>query len=449
MAHRLIVVSNRLPISVHEENGALSLSRSNGGLATALASLFQQDSSLWIGWTGLRRHLSTKEIDKLAVPPHLIPINLTNQEVIQYYDLFSNGILWPLAHGLPATSPLTNIRWQNVMHVTRQFADKIEQTANPEDVIWIHDYHLFYLPAELRRRGIKNRIGFFLHTPFPPSRSFHNLPRNHELMQSLLSVDVLGFQTERDVNRFKTLATTLNVPVPPQLTIKSFPIGVDFESFDSLNESDEVRRMADNFKQQIGDKTIIFSLSRLDYTKGILTQLRAFETLLDTLAIPDQVVYRLNIAPSRESMLEYQELREEIESLVSTINSRFGTKQWQPALYTYENIGLQEIAAWYQIADIHLNIPLADGMNLIAKEYIAARRSPGVLIISNTMGAAIQLKEALIVTPEADTEIVHALRQALEMSEKEKVKRWNTLRHNVKTEQVSDWAKAFLDALTK
>lgn len=446
MVSRLIVASNRLPASVTETHDGLSLSRSNGGLATALASLFQQDTSLWVGWTGLRRHISSKDLARLAMPPYLAPINLTNKEIALYYDQFANGIMWPVAHGLTPTVDFTNAQWRALQRVTSHFADVIKQLLQPNDYIWIHDYHLVLLPAELRRRGITNRVGFFLHTPFPTASDFQKLPHAAELLKSLLSANVLGVQVDRDVKRITAVQKKLAMNNTDAL-IKAFPIGIDFESFDSLNDAVRVKAMAASFRKPFKDKTIILSMSRLDYTKGVRNQLRAFEVLIADYPLRENLIYRLNVAPSRESVLEYRELKEEIEALVATINAKYGTDAWQPIHYTYENIGLEALAAWYQVGDIHLNIPIADGMNLIAKEYVAARRTPGVLIISSTMGAADQLKEALIIPPENVIAARDALLQALTMPTNEKTERWKKLRHNVKTERVTKWASDFTSAL--
>jgi trehalose 6-phosphate synthase/phosphatase len=447
MARRLIIASNRLPVSIREEHGVLSLSRSNGGLATALASLFDQESSLWVGWTGLRRELSGEELLGLSFPPGLVPVNLTETEIINYYDYFSNGILWPSAHGLSPTVRYTDALWREVRAVTKRFADTIEATVRPDDDVWIHDYHLMLLPSELRRRGLKNRIGFFLHTPFPTLAPLRNVPHARELVSSLLAADLLGLQISRDVRRLRTAVRGLGLSVPKKLQLASFPIGIDFDSFDTLNDDAQTRGMAAAHKKAAGGETVILSLSRLDYTKGIATQLKAFETLVRSLPDPTQVRFRLNIAPSRESMLEYRELRQEIEQTVRRINARYGTASWQPVDYSYENFNLEQIAAWYQAADIHLNTPVADGMNLIAKEYVAARRQPGILIISSTMGAAQQLKEALVVPPKDTKAIAHALKTALAMTESEKARRWTALRNEVKTHQAADWAAGFLNRL--
>ncbi len=436
-------------MSVQERGDALSLSRSNGGLATALASLFKPENALWIGWSGLRRRLTTQELKQLDVPSYLALVNLTAREISHYYDEFSNGILWPLFHGLPATVPFTRTVWQDFVAVTKRFADAIETVVSDTDTIWIHDYHLLLLPAELRRRGITNRIGLFLHTPFPKPAILHELPHAKELMQSLLLVDVMGLQTRRDLLRFDHSCAMLRLQAPEQSIVKAFPIGVDFDSFDRLCDEPDVAAMVQTFKKQLGNTTVILSVSRLDYTKGILTQLEAFRTLISESPDLAHVTYRLNIAPSRESVPEYQALRQAVEQLVENINATFGSPTWQPVIYTYQNIGPQELAAWYQVADIHLNIPIADGMNLVAKEYIAARRTPGVLVISDTMGAADQLLDALVIPAENSAAAADALQRALDMTHDEKAERWKALRHIVKTSHVEGWAKSFLDQLVE
>lgn len=427
----------------------VSLSRSNGGLATALSGLFNQETSLWIGWTGLRRYLTNNELRLLNIPPYLAPINLTPKELDCYYDQFSNGILWPLIHGLPATAQFTDMLWKKVTMVTEKFADALENIVKTDDIIWIHDYHLMLLPAELRRRGVTNRMGLFLHTPFPEPDMIRDLPYVNKLIQSLSTLDVLGLQTKRDTLRFDKVCATLQLHRPSNLIVKAFPIGIDFDSFDQLNDDPVVNAQVRQLSKRLGDAKLILSVSRLDYTKGILTQLRAFQMLLSRLPNTIRVTYRLNVAPSRESVPEYQYLRQDIERLVADINTRSGTPTWQPVEYAYENIGLQELAAWYQIADIHLNLPIADGMNLVAKEYVAARRTPGILVISDAMGAADQLRDAIVIPAENSTAAATALEKALAMSIEEKTQRWEVLRHNVKTEHVAKWAQNFLDQLVQ
>jgi trehalose 6-phosphate synthase/phosphatase len=444
MVRRLIIASNRLPVSIREEHGVLSLSRSNGGLATALASLFRQDSSLWVGWTGLRRQLTDAELQRLALPPQLTAVNLTEKEITRYYDGFSNGILWPLAHGLPETVAFTEEIWQNVQKATQRFADAIESVAAPDDDIWIHDYHLLLLPGVLRARGLKNRIGFFLHTPFPTLRAARKVPHLPEILKSLAATDLVGVQTKRDVRRLNLLGRIAGVKA------KAFPIGINFAEFNAPTDDKTITKLAAACKKEVEDYSVIFSLSRLDYTKGILTQLEAYRRFLAKWpASGKKTIYRLNVAPSRESMLEYRSLREAIEGAVRTINQQFGTKTWQPVVYSYENMGPEEITAWFRTSDIHLNTPIADGMNLIAKEYVAARKPPGALIISSTMGAASQLAEALIVPPKNPDTIAAAIHAALTMPEGERSRRWTALRHEVEMHQVAQWADDFMKSLSK
>jgi trehalose 6-phosphate synthase/phosphatase len=445
MVQRLIIVSNRLPISVQDERGKLSLSRSSGGLATALSSLFNEDSSIWIGWTGMRRHLNRSEISSLNMPPFICPVNLTEAEIAVYYDTFANGVLWPLAHGIAPTITHSTTVKKDVHKVMRLFAEAIESEVTPDDIIWIHDYHLFLLPHELRRRGIRNKIGFFLHTPFFPEAMLQKVPLIDEIMTSLIDTDVIGLQVQRDVHRFRAALKARDITLPPHIGVRSFPIGIDFESFDKQNTAPGVQRHVRDIKRQFDGYKIVFSLSRLDYTKGIITQLEAFEHFLSQ-HHGDKIIYRLNVAPSREAVLEYEELKKDIIKKVTAINLRFATKTWQPVIYTYENIGLHEICAWYQATDVHLNIPIADGMNLVAKEYIAARRQPGCLIISNTMGAATQLKASLVIPPNDPQAAADAIEQALDMSQGEKTRRWTILRHEVKEHQASEWAQNFLSS---
>lgn len=446
MSARVLIVSNRLPITISETDHSLAMSRSNGGLATALAATLDTQDTVWIGWAGLARDLSTAETTQLGVPKNLRPIGLSTEEIHTYYEGFANRILWPLAHGLDAAISFGRPLARNVDRVIEKFADAIIDEIQPDDIVWIHDYHLLYLPAELRRRGIKNRIGFFLHTPFWPITHQLNLPRPGQIANNIAACDVFGVQTQRDVTAAKKF-----MHFYPNLSarVRAFPIGVDFADFDDRSDDPTIAKLAASLKQSLSGRTIIFSLSRLDYTKGILTQLDAIERLAEQLEHPERIVYRLNVAPSRELVPEYADLKTAIEDRVTQINRHFKRPGWQPIEYSYQNIGIDEITAWYQISDIHLNTPIADGMNLIAKEYIAARRQPGVLVISQAMGAATQLRDALTVPPGDIPAITRALRQALTIPDDEKTARWNNLRNNVATHTVENWAATFIKAVKK
>ncbi len=448
MSGRLIIASNRLPVSVAETNTGLTLTRSNGGLATALASLFQQNTSLWVGWTGMPRHLTETELSTLTFPPYLSPVNITHDEIHRYYEGFSNSIFWPLAHGLQPTIQFTPHLWHAVQTVTQKFADRIVMPITDSDTIWIHDYHLLLLPGELRRRGIKRPIGFFLHSPVLSPSRLAQLPHAETLFRNLMQADVVGVQTEDDAKRLRRILRMLSIT--PRGIIKAFPIGIDANEFATLAASHEVQRLAKQHKTELNNRKCIFSLSRLDYTKGIMTQLSAFKQLLiDHPELHNKIIYRLNIAPSREAMLEYRELKQTAEALVATINKRFGSLSWQPINYSYVNMNPTEFTAWYEVGDVHLNTPIADGMNLIAKEYIAGRTHPGTLVISSTMGAAKRLTDALIVPPKSIKKTSEALYAALTMKAGEKEHRWQSLTRAVTTHQAADWARDFLDELDK
>lgn len=446
MSGRLIIASNRLPVSVNETEDGLVLSRSNGGLATALASLFSQEDSLWIGWTGMRRHMTDAEIQNLQFPPYVRPINLTNDEISYYYDDFSNGILWPLAHGLAPTVPYKPEHWRAMRTVADKFADSITTVIQPNDVIWIHDYHLLPLTGVLRRRGVRNRIGFFLHTPVMSLSQTAHLPHATAIFKSLARANLIGVQTPKDAKRLRHIFAQYDIK--DHGVIKAFPIGIDATYFHTLARSPGVQKLAKKHRKQHNGKTCIFSLSRLDYTKGLITQLRAYEHLLKHHPeLGQRVIYRLNVAPSREAQLEYRDLKQATENLAAAINQTYRTTDWLPIVYSYINMNPTEFTAWYEVSDIHLNTPVADGMNLIAKEYIAGRTQPGSLVISGTMGAAHELSDALIVPPKDIAKISDALYRTITMPDSEKIARWQLLTRAVTSHQAIDWANEFLHAL--
>ncbi len=427
---RIILVSNRLPVGISTNpDGSLTASRTNGGLATALSTLFDEQESVWIGWTGLRRHLTPSELRALALPDDIVPINLSDKQITRYYDRYSNGVLWPILHEVTPSIHLEPIDIRSLQIVLQRFANAIVKIARPDDVIWIHDYHLILLPGLLRHYELSNRIGFFLHTPFPSPDFDHALPLPKQTMRSLASVDVLGVQVARDVEAARHWG----------LTATSYPIGVDFAKIDRLGTSARVQRASEALTQKYPGKQLIVSLSRLDYSKGILTQLDAIEVLARQ---RHDFVYRLNIAPSRESVLEYSDLRRAIVKRVKAINARYLVID-----FTYENLDEINVTALLNAADIQLNIPIKDGMNLVAKEHVAARREPAVIVLSKTAGAADQLTEALLVPPNDAATTASALAFALDMEPAERARRWRLLRHNVRSQTVQQWYSQFLTDL--
>lgn len=431
---QLIIVANRLPFSIQEQAQGLILKPSPGGMAAALGPVRDRYRAQWVGWHGLNRPLTAAEYRKLVVPRYAHPVDIPAAAYHNYYYAVTNGSLWPVLHGFKPQRLYTDAAWESNRLVNQQFAKVITTKAGPGDVIWIHDFHLFLLPAFLRQAGMTNRISFFLHVPFANPELFGQLPHWQDMLASLQHVNFCGVQTTGDKINMQTLYNKLG-KAPP---IHNVPIGIDYAAF----TQPATKESADYYKtleRQMVGKTVALSASRLDYTKGILQQLQAVEQLHERAYRPD-FVYKLIVAPSRELLQEYSELKDAIESLVTRINRRFpGAVQ-----YSYRNFGLDELTAWYRRADIMMVTPFIDGMNLVAKEYLAVRKKPGVLILSNAAGAAQQLTRALLVDPRSVDQICTALQKAFTMPSSERAKRFAQLRQNVREYDVFRWAQECL-----
>ncbi len=446
---KLIIVSNRLPINLYQSSEGLSYksSTSGGGLAAALSAVFDQKRGIWVGWTGLRRSIKAGELASLHLPRGLKPLTIKTKLFDHYYYAFSNQTLWPIFHGIKPHRTYNAADWEASLTVNRQFAKIIAENAAPGDLIWIQDFHLIMLPQLLRAAGLKNRIGYFLHTPFPEPQFLKLIPNYRDLVGSLSQADLVGFQTERDVVNFKRGIKELKLPEPVE-KVGAFPIGINYHKYYMARYLTEVEKYSKAIKQRYKGQKIIYSLSRLDYTKGIINQLRAVEALLEKPKWRSRLIYKLVVAPSREDLEEYASLKGEIEALVRQINRRFGAADWQPVDYEYRTIEFAEVIGWYLRADVVLVTPLIDGMNLIAKEYVAARAdNEGVLVLSRTAGVAFQLTEAVLVDPTDVKKISGGLQKALTMPRDERLRRNKALRQNVRRENVFNWARSFLEAL--
>lgn len=450
MSSRIIIVSNRLPVTVVPEVDRLVAKRSVGGLATALSPLINQYDTLWVGWTGMRRSLKPTELKQLELPEQLVPVDLSASLVRRYYDRAANGTIWPsLLHFAPL-HPCNEQDWQALMEVTKRFAQTIKSICRPDDVIWIHDYHFMLLPQFLREADVHNRIGFFLHTPFPESSFLRQLPYHKQMLASLAQADVLGLQTERDVRRFTAAFEAAHPLRYIHATVQAFPIGIDYDAHRTACALPEVCARIAGAAELTKGKRVIFSISRLDYVKGIVTQLEAVEKLLHDLPAGERksIIYKLVVAPSRENISEYKMLKRDIERVVERINKRFGTTAWQPIDYSYETYGFHDIIAWFQLAEICLVAPWADGMNLVAKEYVAARQNDdGMLVLSQSIGTAFQLKHAVLVDPLDVHSVASGLMRALHMPQAERAARWKSMRSIVKQQDIFWWTDMFLEAL--
>lgn len=445
---RVIIASNRLPVNITEEEGKLVLHRSVGGLATALGSVVDMYPMLWIGWPGFKKKLTQKQLRDLSFPDTLVPVTISAQLLKRYYDRLANGTLWPLMHGMMPTRLSQKADWDATFEVTKRFSDAIREHLEKDDVIWVHDYHLVLLPKLLRDEGVKNRLGFFLHTPFPPARSLLKWKHYNRMLESLANVDVLGFQTERDADNFKECLAAAKIKMRKGATVQPFPIGIDYKAYRSAVKVPAVGMYLRKLKKTVTGKKVILSVSRLDYTKGIIEQLWAVEKVLEAYG-PGKAVYKLVVAPSRETVDAYKKLKSDIDETVEVINNRFKKRYGiEPIEFAYRSHGFEELNAWYRTADILLVTPIIDGMNLVVKEYIAARDDErGAIVLSETIGAAFQLKDAVLVDPTDIDAISAGLRYALKMPTLERITRWRRLRKNVRRENVFWWTKQFLDSL--
>lgn len=443
-------MSNRLPLSIVEENGKLASKRSAGGLATAMSSIAGQRDTVWIGWPGTRRPLEPSQLRSLGFSKNLVPVMPSEDQLERYYDRVANGVLWPIMHGInPASEQdITNEDWRAMEEVTQQFAAAVQKQLRHDDIIWVHDYHLSFLPRHLRAAGVRNRIGFFLHTPFPTADFLLERPLHRQLLQSLTQVDVFGLQTERDVAHFRTSLAAAGMHMRANAVVKSFPIGVDFKAYHTASRLGMVKSHLARLRAKLGGRRVILSVSRLDYTKGIIEQLYAVQQLLERLRHPERLVYKLIVSPSREDVEEYRHLKRDIEETVAAINARFARRGFRPIAYSYRNHGFEEVNAWFRLAHILLVTPRIDGMNLVAKEYIAARENgQGMIVLSETAGAAFQLKDAVLVDPLDTDAIAEGLYRALRMPSAERKRRWRSMRRTAKAQDVFWWADSFLHEL--
>ncbi|MBU0507328.1 trehalose-6-phosphate synthase [bacterium] len=462
---RLVVVSNRLPISLsRNSDGTFDVRAGSGGLVTALSPVLRNRGGLWIGWLGAPDVDDTKSIlDKGSAESGytLVPVELTQEEVGKYYSGFSNEILWFLFHGLSTLCNFDPEYWPAYQSVNRKFAQVIAERTEPTDFIWIHDYHLLLCAHELRSMGVKQHLGFFLHIPFPSFDTFIRLPWRRELLHGLLQYDLLGFQTLRDMRNFvrcvrtfvpsaKTLGTgsvmTLRA-LDREIRIGAFPIGIDFRLFATRSASDEVHRESLNLQNNLNVPRLILGLDRLDYTKGIPYRIRAFADTLETYPeLRGNVTFLQVVVPSRLDVGRYQVLKDEIERAIGDINGRFTQPGWTPIQYIFRSLTDIELLAYYRIANVALITPLKDGMNLVAKEYCACKpNEDGVLVLSEFAGAAAQFRhDALLVNPYDVKGTAAIIHRALTMDGQERRERMRRLRRITQRSNVFHWVDSFL-----
>jgi trehalose 6-phosphate synthase/phosphatase len=459
MKSKTIIVSNRLPVKIVESDGRYELSPSEGGLATGLGSIYKKGDNIWIGWPGLDVPYERQdEVRGQLEALNLIPVFLTTEEINLYYEGFSNEVLWPVFHYMVTYAHYEQSYWAFYQSVNKKFAEVVIDHVVEGDTIWVHDYQLLLLPGLIREKEAHVTIGFFQHIPFPSYEIFRLIPWREEIINGMFGADLIGFHTFDDVRHFLSAASKIvlskfadNVIIhnERQIVVESFPMGIDDQKYESLVSEPAVQENIKAIKESFGDQKIILSIDRLDYSKGILQRLLAFEMLLQNYP---EYIERINlymiVVPSRDTVPQYKELREQIDQLVGNINGRFRSLSWAPIHYFYRSFPIETLSALYYSADVCLVTPMRDGMNLVSKEYVASRsNNDGVLILSEMAGASKELNDALIVNPNNIVQTMDTIVKAINMPEREQQTRMKSMRSVVKKFNIHLWVKNFMEKL--
>ncbi len=460
---RLVIVSNRLPISIEWDNGKPRARHSSGGLVTALGPIMRQRGGLWIGWPGSVDKVDLGRLIPASEKPNygLRPVWLTSDERDKFYLGFSNEVIWPLFHALQTVCNFDPEFWTMYRRVNRKYAQVAKRHAGKDDYIWVHDYHLILVAQELRRTGVTGPIGFFLHIPFPAPDIFVKMPWRREILEALLEYDILGFQTVQHRRNFiqclrnvigdvglEGKGHVLRLKVAGRrISVGYFPISIDYDQFASEAGAEAVSEMARNVRQQLPDRQLVLGIDRLDYTKGIPYKLDAFRNaLLRYPELRERISLVQVLVPSRADIAPYHDLKIEIDRLVGAINGEFTKTGWIPIHYIFRHLDRVELLALYRAAGIALVTPLEDGMNLVAKEYcVSSVEEDSVLILSEFAGAAVQLqRHALIVNPYDRDGVADAIHRAYHMPQDERRQRMHRLRRSIQDQNIYEWVDDFL-----
>lgn len=459
---RLIMVSNRLPISVVRHGSGVRFLPSVGGLATGLSSFYQTYRGQWIGWPGLEgEEISGDEaitIGNRMGFEGCFPVILSREELDRYYYGFCNNVVWPLFHYFQTYAEYSDLDWESYQQVNQKFCQVVLENARPGDFIWIHDYHLMLLPEMVREEMPEARIGFFLHIPFPSYEIFRQLPWAKEILDGLLGSDLVGFHTYdyvhgflESVRRIMGYEHVLGRITTEERMVKvdAFPMGIDYERFATAAIQPGVEKEVEEIGLETVNRKLILSIDRLDYSKGLPQRLEAFNLLLErNPGLVGKVTLVLLVVPSRIQVERYAALKRQVDELVGQINGRFGIIGWAPIWYLFRSLPFESLVALYRQADIGLVTPLRDGMNLVAKEYIASKPDgKGVLILSEMAGAAREMGEAILVNPNNLRQVVEAMEAAMEMEEEDKIGRVKAIQERLRRYNVINWAEDFLAGL--
>jgi len=462
---RLIIASNRLPVTLKKTGQGTEVEVSSGGLVTALRCIVRRGEGCWIGWPGTDRNPFVEEAFRTDVALdnwRMVPVFLSAQEEHDFYNGFCNEILWPLFHDLQSRCNFETDYWQQYVKINSRFAETICSQANPDDLIWVHDYHLMLQGNLLCGRFERQRLMYFHHIPFPPLDVFEKLPWRLEILQSLLSFGTVGFQTARDRRNFLSCVKRFMPGMPVRKEgdhleigrhgrisiVGAFPIGIDSSEFAALASQTNVVHQIRQIRQNLRGCKIVLGVDRLDYTKGIPERLKAFRNLLCRYpSLYGKISLIQLVVPSREDVPKYQELKMQVERLVTEINGHFGRTSWVPVHYQHRHLSRPELVSYYCAADIALVTPLKDGMNLVAKEYCSSRTDDqGVLILSEFAGAASQLQGgAMLVNPYDTEQVASAIYEAFHLNLKDVQRRMRLMRRWISEDDVYRWRDRFFD----
>jgi trehalose 6-phosphate synthase len=452
---RLVVVSNRI---------ADPRKPASGGLAVAVGQALEASGGLWFGWSGKVVENGTPGESELHLQQaghvQLATVDLCREDHDSYYLGYSNGVLWPVFHYRLDLADFDAGYIGGYRRVNQMFAHKLASLLRPDDIIWVHDYHLIPLAAELRAMGCQQRMGFFLHIPVPPPLILAAVPAHDWLMRSLFAYDLVGLQSDADVAHFaRYVGTETSADILGEhefrafgktLQVQAFPIGIDVDEFIELGHGPDAQNMHEQMRSEYSRRRLLLGVERMDYSKGLPQRLKTFRQLLQNYPENLGSATLIQIAsPSRESVDAYAALRQELESLCGSINGDFGELDWMPVRYIHRNVARKRLPGLYRAASVALVTPLRDGMNLVAKEFVAAQdlQDPGVLVLSRFAGAAEQLKEALLVNPYDTMRTAETIQRALQMPLEERQRRHQALLDRIRAQDVHWWRRRFLEAL--
>ncbi|MEA1925059.1 MAG: trehalose-6-phosphate synthase [Candidatus Altiarchaeota archaeon] len=459
---RLIIVSNREPC-IHEKKTRNSYDIPTGGLVSALTPAMNSCQGLWVAWgSGKGDFKVVDEHNRIGVPPEnprylLKRVQLSREDVEGFYHGFSNSIMWPLCHSFIEKVEFRPEYWSKYREVNQKFAQSVSsEIQDPErDYIWVHDYHLSLVPEYIREKNKKARISFFWHVPWPPWEIFGRLPWRRHILNSLLNCDLIGFQTESHLRNFldsvrrgtKAYVDEKNRFIRTEgreVYVGEFPIGIDYEKFNCFHRNEDKINASDDLMEEFDGLKIILGVDRLDYTKGILHRLEAFQRFLEKYPeYQGRVVFLQIMNPSRWMVREYQKMKREVEEAVGRINGKFSRVDWTPIKYFYRKFSQEKLMYYYHISDVALITPLIDGMNLVAKEFLATNKDKGMLVLSEFAGAAGQLNKSILVNPYDREGVADSIKEALEMPGEEKIDRCHQMKKIVEETNINWWLNSF------